>query len=136
MLYTHYWRSTPRRPHSHEFPQRLAEIDARLGRTPEVAFRRALMYAEIGGFAGAVAQADRAIELSTGDVQLELFRAIFLDMEAARARTGEARRAAEAAWQKLSALQADAPGGKRIADYTLRLVRSRRGAIRKAAAGR
>ncbi len=94
------------------------------------------MYAEIGGFADAVAQADRAIELRPGDVQLELFRAIFLDMEAARARTGEAIRAAEEAWQKLSALQAAASSEKRIPDYTLRLVRSRRDAIRRAATGR
>jgi tetratricopeptide (TPR) repeat protein len=135
MLYSHYWWSTPGRPPSSEFPQRLAEIDARLGPTPEVAFRRALMYAEIGGFADAVAQMDRAVGLSPGDVQLELFRAVFLDMEAARANSGEARRAAEAAWQKLPSLQAAAPGGKRIADYTLNRVRSRRDAIRKAAVG-
>jgi tetratricopeptide (TPR) repeat protein len=134
-LFARLWLSPPSPPRKRELPFDLDRADEALGRTAEVAWRRGFMYASAGGLTDAAEEFGKALEMRPGDCQLAAWRAVALEMEAARSGTGEARRGADAAWDDLAGMQASAPPERRLAEAALGLIQSRKGELARAARG-
>jgi tetratricopeptide (TPR) repeat protein len=137
MLFAKLWQSAPVRPRSARLLAELERAEAELGPTAEVSFRRGLVVLSAASFEEAANEFTRALELEPRDVQLALFRALALEMNASRlgaAASGDdakeqAARAAKvlvrAAWDRVDELQESAAPGFRLPEFTLSLVRSR-----------
>jgi len=155
-LFARFWTMVIRRPPHAGLERAFEEAERELGPTPEIAFRRGLMLAEIGGFAEAAAAFEKASTLAresrSRDVpQLAAFRALDLEMESARAqaafealapdaeasgtRTEQAAAAAKAAWASFRELQGRAPADGRVPDAVGGLFPSRLREVREVARG-
>jgi len=147
ILFAKLWDSRPVQPVSGKLLAALDNIDDALGPTPEIAFRRGLVYVSVGGYTDAAAEFAKALELMPGEVQLALFKALALEMEAgrlrARARKTEAQEDADAAEKAVAVareeaeivegLQRSAPPEKRIPKSVMDLVRARLPSVRSVA---
>jgi tetratricopeptide (TPR) repeat protein/O-antigen ligase len=136
ILFAKLWESRPVEPVSGELLGALEHAEEELGPTPEIAFRRGLVYISVGGYTEAAADFAKALELRPGDVQLALFRALALEMLAARLEVraektdkpedkGAAEKAKAAAHEELKAvdeLQRTAPPRSRIPESVMTYV--------------
>ncbi len=139
ILFAKLWDSRPVAPVSGELMAALGHLDDVLGPTPEIAFRRGLVHIAVGGYTDAAASFGRAFELGPGEVQLALFKALALEMEAGRLsaralKTGtpedkgaaeKAKASAHAELKGVLDLQRTAPPGRRIPESVMTLVQAR-----------
>jgi len=138
MLFARFWLYSPRRPPSRggDLASALDAAEAELGRPPELAFRKGLLLAEIGGFKEAASEFARALEGRPGEAQLAAFKAIALEMEWARAPSEASRREADAAWELFRSLQGRVGTASRLNDFAAGLLDLRRGGLHAAARGK
>jgi tetratricopeptide (TPR) repeat protein len=147
ILFAKLWDSRPVEPVSGKIIAALQHIEEELGPTPEVSFRRGLVYVSIGGYTDGATHFSKALELKPGAVQLALFKALALEMEAARLEaraaktktpedTDAAEKAKAVADEALKAaddLQRSAPPGGRIPESVMTLVKARLKSVRAVA---
>jgi tetratricopeptide (TPR) repeat protein len=135
-LFAKLWESAPRRPRSGRIGAGLEYVTKATGPSPEVAWRRGLVYVSAGGYGEAAAQFEKALGLRPQEVQLAVFRWLALEMRAellhVRGGTGdpaqyeatkEAKRAAAAAREEAKELQRSAPPQYRLPPATLDIIR-------------
>ena len=147
ILFAKLWDSRPVEPVSGKLLAALQNVEDALGLAPEIAFRRGLVYISVGGYTDAAADFAKALSLMPGEVQLAMFRALALEMEAERlafrARktgatedTDAAEKAAAAArkeFESVERLQRSAAPEKRIPKSVMALVRARLPSVRAVA---